>query len=226
MTRHLQNELMRLRRTILLLGGMAEDSVRKAVDSLDKLDIALANQVIDGDRKIDEKEVEIEEECLKIIALHQPVAVDLRFITAVIKINNDLERVADEAVNIAERVIEISKQSIETLPICYKEMGEKSLDMLKMSLDSLVNLDSDLAYKVCLMDDEVDKINDQNYCQVKRAVEKNPLKAGVLLDLLLVSRHLERIGDHATNIAEEVIYMIEGEIPRHRYLINSTTDHR
>ncbi len=215
MTVHLQIELTKLKREILLLGGMVEKSVREVLDSLENLDPEIAKKIIDGDRLIDEKEVEIEEECLKIIALHQPVAVDLRFLTAVIKINNDLERVGDEAVNIAERVIAISRESFDRLPFSFVNMGKKAREMLKMSLDALVNLDSDLAYKVCLLDDDVDIINSSNYVQVKKAVEQNPSKAGVLLDLLLVSRHLERIADHATNVAEEVIYMVEGEIPRH-----------
>ncbi len=215
MTVHLQIELTKLKREILLLGGMVEKSVREVLDSLENLDPEIAKKIINGDRLIDEKEVEIEEECLKIIALHQPVAVDLRFLTAVIKINNDLERVGDEAVNIAERVIAISRESFDRLPFSFVNMGKKAREMLKMSLDALVNLDSDLAYKVCLLDDDVDIINSSNYVQVKKAVEQNPSKAGVLLDLLLVSRHLERIADHATNVAEEVIYMVEGEIPRH-----------
>ncbi len=215
MTVHLQIELTKLKREILLLGGMVEKSVREVLDSLENLDPEIAKKIIDGDRLIDEKEVEIEEECLKIIALHQPVAVDLRFLTAVIKINNDLERVGDEAVNIAERVIAISRESFDRLPFSFVNMGKKAREMLKMSLDALVNLDSDLAYKVCLLDDDVDIINSSNYVQVKKAVEQNPSKAGVLLDLLLVSRHLERIADHATNVAEEVIYMVEGKIPRH-----------
>ncbi len=215
MTVHLQIELTKLKREILLLGGMVEKSVREVLDSLENLDPEIAKKIIDGDRLIDEKEVEIEEECLKIIALHQPVAVDLRFLTAVIKINNDLERVGDEAVNIAERVIAISRESFDRLPFSFVNMGKKAREMLKMSLDALVNLDSDMAYKVCLLDDDVDIINSSNYVQVKKAVEQNPSKAGVLLDLLLVSRHLERIADHATNVAEEVIYMVEGEIPRH-----------
>ena len=219
MTIHLQNELTKLKREILLLGGMVEVSVRDVMDSLENLDTEIAKKIIDGDRLIDEKEVEIEEECLKIIALHQPVAVDLRFLTAVIKINSDLERVADEAVNIAERVIAISKESFDRLPISFANMGKKAREMLKMSLDALVNLDSDLAYKVCLLDDDVDVINNSNYLQVKKAVEQNPSRAGVFLDLLLVSRHLERIADHATNVAEEVIYLIEGEIPRHNRTI-------
>ncbi len=215
MTVHFQRELKKVKQNILFLGGMVERNLYNAIDALDKVDVKLAREVIKGDVEIDKKEVEIEEECLKIIALYQPLARDLRFITAVIKINNDLERVGDEATNIARRVIEISKCSFKSPPVRYIEMGERSREMLKISLDSLVNLDLDLAYKVCMMDDELDRINRENYKYVKKAIQENKSNGGVILDLLLVSRHLERVGDHATNIAEEVIYMIEGKIPRH-----------
>ena len=159
-------------------------------------------------------EVEIEEECLKILALHQPVAVDLRFITAVIKINNDLERIADEAVNIARGVSYLSEDK-ETFYFDFSQMVEKTQSMLKSSLDALVNLDTDLAVKVCILDDEVDEINGEVHRLVKGAIRDNPEQGEHLINLLLISRHLERIADHATNIAEEVIYLIEGEIIRH-----------
>lgn len=216
MTRHFQVELEKLKRRLLLLGGMAEESVQNAVRSLKTRDMDLAKKIIEGDGEIDKMEVEIEEDCLKILALHQPVAVDLRFITAVIKINNDLERVGDMAVNIAERVLVVAKRPPVSVSFDFVEMAGKVENMLKMSLDSLVNLDVDLAYKVGLLDDEVDALNHKCYDQVKDALKKDPERANCLINLLLVSRHLERIADHATNIAEEVIYMIEGEIHRHR----------
>ncbi len=218
MRRHLQVELEKLKKRILFLGTMAEESVRKAIKALKTRDLDLAQKVIEGDREIDEMEVEIEEECLKILALHQPVAVDLRFITAVIKINNDLERVGDMAVNIAERVMVVAKRPSVSLAFDFDLMAERVEAMLKMSLDSLVNLDVDLAYKVGLMDDEVDRLNREGYDQIKSALKKEPERANYLINLLLVYRHLERIADHATNIAEEVIYMIEGKIHRHKGL--------
>ena len=216
MKKHLQRELDSLKKRILSLGTMAEESVRMAIQAFETRDHELALQIIEADRKIDEAEVEVEEECLKILALHQPVAVDLRFINAVIKINNDLERVGDEAVNIAERVASIAGKPPVEVPFEYSVMAEKSEAMLKSSLDALVNLDADLAYKVCLLDDEVDDINRDIYDKVKAAIQKQPGRVGYLINLLLISRHLERIADHATNIAEEVIYMVEGEISRHR----------
>lgn len=215
MTRHLQVELEKLKKSILLLGAMAEESVRNAIEAFQDRDTSKAQEIIERDRKIDEMEVEIEEECLKTIALHQPVAVDLRFITAVIKINNDLERVGDEAVNIAQRLLTIAKRPSITSPINFTEMAEKVEAMLKMSLDSLVNLDVDMAYRVGFMDDDVDRINNRNYDLVKKAFPEYPDRAGSLINFVLISRHLERIADHATNIAEEVIYMIEGTIHRH-----------
>ena len=178
-------------------------------------DAELVQQIIKSDYDVDEMEVEIEEECLKILALHQPVAVDLRFLIAVIKINNDLERIGDQAVNIAERVDVIAKRDPSDLFFDYSSMGEKVQKMLKMSLDALVNMDYDQAYEVVMMDDEVDQIKNDAYDRIKKAMGDHPGKLGELINLLLISRHLERLADHATNIAEEVIYLIEGEIIRH-----------
>jgi phosphate transport system protein len=217
MKRHLQVELEKLKKRILLMAGMAEESVQNAVKALKSRDLELAERTIEGDQAMNDLEVEIEEECLKILALHQPVAVDLRFIAAVIKINNDLERVGDMAVNIAERVLIVAKTPPVSLAFDFDAMAAKVEGMLKMSLDSLVNGDVDMAYKVGFMDDAVDTMNHRCYDLVKEAVEREPDRANCLINLLLVSRHLERIADHATNIAEEVIYMIEGEIHRHKF---------
>ncbi|MBW1851070.1 MAG: phosphate signaling complex protein PhoU [Deltaproteobacteria bacterium] len=212
---HFQRELDALKKMMLSLGARVEKAVRLAIKALETRDIALAKNVIDADHEIDENEVEVEEECLKILALYQPVAIDLRIICAMIKINNDLERVGDEAVNIAERVITMAKQPAMEIPFDYNLMAEKAESMLKSSLDALVNLDQDLAHKVCLADDEVDDMNRKMYDKVKDGILNEPERVGYLINLLLVSRHLERIADHATNIAEEVIYMIEGIIHRH-----------
>ena len=215
MTIRLHRELEKLKKRILSLGAMVEERVRKAIKALELRDANLAEEIVKSDYEIDELEVEVEEECLKLLALHQPVAVDLRFLIAVIKINNDLERIADEAVNIAQRVEIIAKQERLDIPLDYSLMAEKSESMLKKSLDALVNMDEDLALNVCALDDEVDNIKNQAYDLVKKAIREHPNRVGYLINLLLVSRHLERIADHATNIAEEVIYMIEGEIVRH-----------
>ncbi|EFK10341.1 phosphate transport system regulatory protein PhoU [delta proteobacterium NaphS2] len=216
MKRHLQKELSGLKKRILSLGALVEERVRMTIRALETKDGELARQIIRSDKEIDQAEVEVEEECLKIIALHQPVAVDLRFINIVIKINNDLERVGDEAVNIAERVENMSKRLPLSFPFDFTAMAEKAEAMLKNSLDALVNQDVDLAYEVCLGDDEVDRMNRTIYDKVKAAIKKQPDRVAYLLSLMLIGRHLERIADHATNIAEEVIYMIEGKIFRHR----------
>ncbi len=216
MERHLQRELEKIKKRILSLGAMVEEQVRQAVRAFETRSGDLAEKVMNEDHKIDEIEVEIEEECLKVIALHQPFAGDLRFLTAVIKINNDLERIGDEAVNIAERVANIWRRSPVAIPFDYNIMTAKTEEMLKNSLDALVNFDSSLAHTVCLADDEVDKINRDIYDKVKDLIAKMPDRVGYLINLLFISRHLERIADHATNIAEEVMYMVEGVIPRHK----------
>jgi len=216
MKRHLQVELEKLKKKILLMAGMAEQSVQNAAKALKARDSELAQRIVDEDQAMNELEVEIEEECLKILALHQPVAVDLRFIVAVIKINNDLERVGDMAVNIAERVLVVATKPPISFSFNFDEMASKVEVMLKLSLDSLVNLDVDMAYRVLLMDDEVDDLKIRCYDLVKDALRNEPDRANSLINLFLVSRHLERIADHATNIAEDVIYMVEGEIHRHK----------
>ena len=215
MTKHFQRELEKIKKKILSLGAMVEERVRMAIQSIEEFDGEIAKKIIFSDHEIDEMEVEIEEECLKVMALHQPVAVDLRFLVAVIKINNDLERIGDQAVNIAQRVKTITKKERFDFVFDYSVMAEKAEAMLKMSLDALVNLDVDLALKVLLLDDEVDDIKEKAYNLIKKVIPENPDNVSTLINLLLISRHLERLADHATNIAEEVIYMIEGEIVRH-----------
>ena len=213
--KHFSRELEKIKKQILSLGALVEERVRMALNAVDYNDAELAKQIFKNDYEIDEMEVEIEEECLKILALHQLVAVDLRFLIAVIKINNDLERIGDQAVNIAERVDIIAKRDLSDFFFDYSSMGEKAQKMLKMSLDALVNMDYDQAFEVVQMDDSVDDIKSDAYDKIKRAMGEHPDKIGYLINLLLISRHLERLADHATNIAEEVIYLIEGEIIRH-----------
>ena len=215
MTKHFIRELDKMKKMILSLGAMAEERLHMAVKAVKDKNVFIAEKIIKSDYELDEMEVEIEEECLKILALHQPVAMDLRFIVAMIKINNDLERIGDEAVNIAQRVEIIAKWDEPKMVFDYTEMAEKTQKMLKMSLDALVKTDTDLAFKVSIFDDDIDEIKDQVYDKVKNAIDEHTDRGGYLINLLLISRHLERIADHATNIAEEVIYMIEGEIIRH-----------
>ena len=215
MAKHFHNELEKIKKKILSLGAMVEERVRMATRSIESRDAELAKQVIQSDYQIDEMEIDVEEECLKVIALHQPVASDLRFLICIIKINNDLERIGDLATNIAHRVMVISKVENPSFTYDYNQMADKTNAMLQQSLDALVNLDQGLAKKVCELDDDVDSIKADVYAQCQTAIKNDPDNIEYLLNVLLISRHMERIADHTTNIAEEVIYMIEGEIVRH-----------
>jgi phosphate transport system protein len=216
MPKRLQRELDKVKKSILSLGAMAEERIRMSIKAIETWDAALAEEIIRRDYEIDELEVEVEEECLKILALHQPVAIDLRFLIATIKINSELERIGDEAVNIANRVTNISKRRKLDLSFDFSVMAEKAATMLRLSLDALVNLDLDLAFKVLTLDDEVDRMHREIYDRIKEVMSQNPDYVGYLINLYTTSRHLERVGDHSTNIAEEVIYLVEGEIIRHR----------
>ena len=214
--KHFQRELDKVKKMILSLGALVEQRVNRIKSAIEERDLNLAQEIRHLDHEIDDMEVEIEEECLKIIALHQPVAADLRFLIAVIKINNDLERIGDQVVNIADRVVRVAKAPHVPHVFDYSEMAEKAEAMLRMSLDSLVNQDLDLAIKVWHLDDEVDKLQKEAYDRIKQAISDGVNKdIGYMINLLLISRHIERLADHATNIAEEVVYMIEGEIVRH-----------
>lgn len=216
MGKHLQREIEGLKRLITALSTVVEESVRKAVRSIEERDAALAKEVIERDWVIDEQEVRVEEECLKILALHQPVAIDLRFIIAALKINNDLERMGDLAVNIAERTVFLHDREPIQAPFAFDEMCGKTLAMLRGSLDSLFDMDAALARRVLASDDEVDEINREMYAKIGAAIQADPSRTDRLLSYLSTSRHLERIADATTNIAEDVIYMIEGTIVRHQ----------
>ncbi len=216
MAKHLERELSKLKRQILSLSAMVEESVRDAVRALESRDERLAQKVIEGDPEIDSTEVDLEEECLKLLALYQPVATDLRFIVAALKINNDLERIGDLAVNIAERAQYIATHDPVDTTFDFAGMAEKAQAMVKKSLDALVNLDAKAAFEVCAADDEVDAMNRQMYLQVQEGIRRHPDQMPSFIHLLSTSRHLERIADHATNIAEDVIYMVEGTVVRHQ----------
>ncbi|MBN1507694.1 MAG: phosphate signaling complex protein PhoU [Sedimentisphaerales bacterium] len=216
MPAHMFREIENLKREILTLGAMAESAVRQAVAAIDNRDEHAARAIIDTDARLDEMEVQIEEDCLKTLALHQPVAIDLRFIVAVLKINNDLERVGDLAVNVAERAAFLATQPPVSASFDLPAMGSKAQEMLKKSLDALVRFSAQQAYEVLAADDEVDAMNRQMYQTVQDGIVAHPDQTESLIHMLSVSRHIERIADHATNIAEDVIYMIEGVIVRHR----------
>jgi phosphate transport system protein len=216
MAKHLMHEVENLKRRILSLGAMVEENLSRAVRSVELRDVALAEKVIAYDKEIDKLEVDVEEEGLKILALHQPVAIDLRFIVAVLKINSDLERVGDLAANMAERAILLAKLSAPETPLNLKAMAEQVQGMLNESLDALVNLDADAARNVCKQDDEIDAANRETYNLLKEQIRQDPDHLTAYIHLLSTSRQLERIADHTTNIAEDVVYMVEGDIVRHR----------
>lgn len=213
---HFQREIESIKKQILTVGAMAELSVREATLAIQNRDETLAQSVIEKDLKLDQMEVEVEENCLKLLALYQPVAVDLRFLVAILKINSDLERVGDLAVNVAERARYLASVPPISVDFDFLDMAAKVQTMLKNSLDALVNFNAQSAHAVCAMDDSVDAINRDMYILVQDAIVAHPEQAEALIHILSVSRHLERIADHATNIAEDVIYMIEGEVVRHR----------
>jgi phosphate transport system protein len=213
----LKQELERLEKHLLTLTAVVEESVQQAVQALATRDIHLAQKVIGGDDQVNRMEVDLEEECLKVLALYQPVAHDLRTIIAVLKINNDLERIADNAVGISQRAISVAEFPRQSKPpLALEPMTEKALDMLSRSIDSLVNADLVLARTIISLDEEVDTLHATNYELFKEQVRRDPQAVEFLLHFLVVSRNLERIADLATNIAEDVIYLNEGKIIRHK----------
>lgn len=215
MSRHLLKDIDNLKTKIIRMGEEVEDRVCRATISLIQKDLGTAEDIIASDGEIDEMEVQIEENCLKVLALYQPVAIDLRFIVAVLKINNELERVGDLAVNIAERSAFLSTQEGIEIPFDLSGMARMAESMLTRSIEALVNMDVRQAYRIRSEDDDVDKRNREMYGCVKEAILKNPEQINFLIHALSVGRHLERIADHATNISEEVIYLVDAEIVRH-----------
>jgi phosphate transport system protein len=215
MSVHLQREIERVKKSILALCAIVEDQVQMAVRALLDRDVELARNVEQRDKDIDQREVEVEEECLKILALHQPVAIDLRFIVAAMKINSDLERIGDLAVNIARKAVSFIEETQMEIRFDIAGMWEKTQAMLRDSIDALVNMNGVLAADVCRRDDEVDRIKHEIRMGVEEAIRREPQQVRPLMRLLAVSRNLERIADCATNIAEDVIYMSEGRIIRH-----------
>ena len=211
----LSREITSLKKKILQMTALVEESVRKAISAVRHKNEALAEEVIQNDDHIDLVENELEEECLKILALHQPVAIDLRYVVVCMKINNDLERIGDLAVNIADRAKAISRDEDEFMPESISMMIDTAIAMLKKSLDAFIEMDTKLAREVSLMDDVLDELNRNMYLEIKDLIIKDPKRTAYLLHVIGVSRQLERIGDYAVNISEDVIYMIDGKIVRH-----------
>jgi phosphate transport system protein len=219
---HLHRDMDQLKKELLATGGMVEQAIRRATQALHERRGDIADEIIAGDAEIDRREVDVEEMALKILALHQPVAVDLRFIAVVMKSNNDLERMADYAVNIAERAAFLVERPPLRLPGRLEEMAEVAMGMVRDSLDSFVNGDAAAAWRVVARDDVVDRYNVEVIDELRRTMEGDPETVERALHLFSVSRYLERIGDLATNIAEDVIYLVEGRIVRHKAELRDT----
>ncbi len=211
----LQRKIEKLKQMLLELSTQVEERLRLSVKAIKLRDANLAAKVIDGDVEIDRLEVDLEEECLEILALHQPVAVDLRFIIGVLKINENLERIGDHAVNIADTATVLASEERIDIPEDYFIMVDKTQAMLSNSLDAFINMAPDKAYRVLEEDDEVDTMKHKLHSDFEERIKSDLQHHRPLIHLFLVSRHLERIADQATNIAEDVIYMITGEIVRH-----------
>jgi phosphate transport system protein len=216
MSKHLERDLENLQRNVLKLAAAVEEAIYKAIRSLQERDVNLALQVIDGDAPIDRQENHVEEECLKMLALHQPVAVDLRRVAAILKINTDLERIGDLAEDIAERSMALAQPPFIPVPSGLQRMTDLTASMVRQSIDSFVNLDTHLARRVCRLDDEVDRYNNEIISELIRTMKASGEMVEPGLSMFSAVRHLERIADHATNIAEDVVYLVEGEIVRHR----------
>lgn len=218
MTKHLLRDLDHLKHQLQRLGAMVETAILKATKALLERRVEPAREVQAGDDPIDELEVQIEEECLKILALHQPVAIDLRFLVAVLKVNNDLERMGDLAVNIASRVEAILASPAVALPPQFLTMIEAVRRMVHDALQSLLATDVATARRVMAADEVVDQAHRQMFADMQAMAAAAPAQLPVAISLLSVSRYLERIADQSTNIAEDVVFLVEGEIVRHRRL--------
>ncbi len=211
----LGRKIDKLKAMLIALGTKVEESVHLSVQAVRSKDAALATRVIDGDNDIDQMEIDLEEECLEVLALHQPVAVDLRLITGVLKINNQLERIGDLALNIAETAVFLASEPPLAIPPEYFTMAENAEQMLRKALDAFVNSSESTAWEVLGADDEVDMNKHKMHRNFEERLAAELDRRRALIHLFLVSRHLERIADHSTNIAEDVIYMVTGEIVRH-----------
>jgi len=215
MERHFDEELNRLKEKLLRMASLVEEAISRAMKALVDRNPDLAAEVIKHDEEVNMLEIEIDELCLKLLALMQPIAVDLRFITSAMKIGNDLERMGDQAVNIAERTLELLKQPQLKPLIDIPRMSTLAQKMVKDSLDAFVNKDAHLARDVCARDDQVDNINDQVFRELLTYMMEDASTITRAVDLILIGRHLERIADHATNIGEDVVYIVEGKTIKH-----------
>ena len=210
-----EEELKKLREDILYMGGLVEDQIQKAVKSLVERDSPLAETIIQRDHEVNRMDVEIDDLCLRLLALHQPAGKDLRFITTGLKITTDLERMGDMAVNICERALELNLEPQLKPYIDIPRMAQISQRMIRESLDAFVREDTELALKVCKDDQEVDDLNSQVFRETVSFMIEDPHTINRAMKIGFISKYLERIADHATNIAEMVIFMVKGKSIRH-----------
>jgi len=215
MQRHFHEELEALKQTLLAMGGLVEDQIRRVMKALLERDDAMATEVIERDRQVNTYDVEVDEQCVSLLALYQPAAGDLRFITTAMKIVTDLERIGDQAVNIAQRVLELNREAQLKPYIDLPRMAEKAQRMVKESLDAFVARDTALARQVCGEDSDVDLLKEQIFRELLTFMMEDPRTIPRAIRLILISRFMERVADHATNIAEMVVYLVEGKMVRH-----------
>jgi phosphate transport system protein len=218
MSKHWERDLDHLQRHLMALAASVEEAIFKGTRALQERDAALAREVIAGDSAIDQEDNYIENECLKMLALHQPVAIDLRRIVAALKINTDLERMADLAVNIAERALDLADLPRLAVPRNLQAMTDRTTSMVRQSLDAFVLHSTFQARQVIRLDEEVDRYNREIIAELIGHMQRSPEQVPALLSFFSAVRQLERIADHATNIAEDVVYLIEGEIIRHHHI--------
>ncbi len=216
MAKHLEKELERIKKLIYALSARVDQQLELAVKSFQESDAELALRVMAQDKGVDELEVEVEEECLKALALYQPVAIDLRFITSIMRMNSDLERIGDLAADIAKNGISINKAPKPKVPLDLHQMTYLVKTIVRKSLDALVNIDTYLAREVIHDDEEINDMKAEMKAEIVEALKRDPEHAESLITLLAITNRLERIGDHASNIAEDVIYMVEADIVRHQ----------
>ena len=215
MQRHFHEELEALKQTLLAMGGLVEDQIRRVMKALLERDDVVAREVIERDRQVNTYDVEVDEQCVSLLALHQPAAGDLRFITTAMKIVTDLERIGDQAVNIAQRVLELNVEPQLKPYIDLPRMAERAQRMVKESLDAFVARDTALARQVCEEDAEVDALKEQIFRELLTFMMEDARAIPRAIRLILISRFIERVADHATNVAEMVIYLVGGKMVRH-----------
>lgn len=218
MSKHLQRDLDRLNHDLLSVSAMVEEMIDKATQAFTARRHELADEVVNSDNAVDSQEVRVEEECLKILALHQPVAVDLRRIATVLKVNADLERIADLAVSIAQRAQAMDEFPAFPVPTASTKMVALATQMVRGAMDAFVNMDNSAARRIITMDSTVDQLNREIIDELQALMQKRPELVPAAVHCFSGVRHIERIADHATNIAEDVIYLVEGDIVRHRKL--------